>query len=42
MEADMAKKKLTKMRGEFDKQKREHLRVRHENEKHEVEMAHVE
>ena len=29
MEADMAKKKLTKMRGDLDKQKRDQLRVRH-------------
>ena len=29
MEADMAKKKLTKMRGELDKQRKDQLRVRH-------------
>lgn len=42
MEADMAKKKLTKMRGESDKQKREQLRIRHQSQRHEVELAHVE
>ena len=29
MEADMAKKKRTKMRGELDKQRKDQLRVRH-------------
>lgn len=31
MEADMAKKKLTQMRTELDKQKKDQLRLRHDN-----------
>ena len=42
MEADMAKKKLTQMRQELDKQKKGDLLTKHENERHEVEVAHVE
>lgn len=42
MEADMAKKKLTQMRQELDKQKKGDLLSKHDNERHEVEVAHVE
>lgn len=42
MEADLAKKRLVKMRVELDKQKRQQIVNKQQNEKTEVEMAHVE
>lgn len=42
MEADMAKKRLTQMRQELDKQKKGEMLYKHESEKNEVEVAHVE
>jgi hypothetical protein len=42
MEADLAKKRLGKMREELEKQKREQICTNQQNEKCEVEMAHME
>lgn len=42
MEADLAKKRLAKMRVQLDKQRRDQIVGKQENEKSEVEMAHVE
>jgi hypothetical protein len=42
MEAELAKKKLVKMKEELEKQRREDMFTKNDEEKREVEMAHVE
>lgn len=42
LEADTAKKRLTKVKEELEKQRKEELLVRFEEEKRQVEMAHLE
>jgi hypothetical protein len=42
MEAELAKKKLVKMKDELERQRREEMFTKNDDEKREVEMAHIE